>query len=542
MKTFSFKDRQNNLEQFASKVFDIVIIGGGINGAGIARDAASRGMSVALVEASDFASGTSSRSSKLIHGGIRYLENREFHLVYEALRERNKLFTIAPHLVHHLRFLIPIYQKSRVGMFKMGLGMWLYDALALFQTPERHLRLSKSEAIAKYPLLQQQELQGAYLYSDAYMDDDRLVFETLRSAAQYGAQAVNYVKAVSAVFDEAKKVKAIEIEDQLTGKKSLLRGRHFISTVGPWTDLVASSLFKNWQSVLRPTKGVHLTFAKERFPLSSAVVMAVEERITFAIPRHDMVIIGTTDTDFSGDPNTVKASSADVNYLLNVAEKYFPGAKLKKEDVLASYAGVRPLVKDQAESEGKTSREHWIFSEKYAVTFVAGGKYTTYRLIAEQAMQEVLKYFPEKDQLRFAHNQTHLPLNPIVNANYFANQEGLQRAVLQTSKISQADAQIFVQRHGDEALEIIRRYGKDLQYIEYEALHAIENTMCLNLLDFIARRTPLFLAEKDHGHQHLEILAKLFMNALSIGEEEVRNQIKKFELYCQHELQWMTNN
>ena len=297
MKSFSFEDRKRNLQSLAKTKYDIFIIGGGITGAGVARDAALRGMKVGLIEASDFASGTSSRSSKLIHGGIRYLENMEFKLVFEALSERQKLFQIAPHLVHPLRFMIPLYEQGRVGMFKMGLGMWAYDALSLFQAPEMHERLNPAQTVARMPSLQGQKLLGSYVYSDAYMDDDRLVFETLRSANEAGAECVNYVKAVGAEMSADGKLKKVICEDQLTKTKFTVEARHFVSTVGPWTDELGTSLFKTWKSILRPTKGIHLTFEKKRFPLSSALVMGAEKRIVFGIPRHEMVIVGTTDTD-----------------------------------------------------------------------------------------------------------------------------------------------------------------------------------------------------------------------------------------------------
>ncbi|MBC87397.1 MAG: hypothetical protein CL677_09495, partial [Bdellovibrionaceae bacterium] len=196
MQDFSYQTRQINIDRFQQEHFDFVIIGGGINGAGVARDAASRGLKVALIEANDFASGTSSRSSKLIHGGVRYLENFEFHLVFEALNERAKLFDMAPHLVHPLRFQIPVYKHSRVGMFLMGVGMWLYDALSLFRAPKLHERLNASESLERLPTLKSDQLKGSFVYSDAYMDDDRLVHETLRSAHSHGAAQANYVRAI----------------------------------------------------------------------------------------------------------------------------------------------------------------------------------------------------------------------------------------------------------------------------------------------------------------------------------------------------------
>jgi len=538
MSTFSFQDRQENLKRMQTEKFDLVIIGGGINGAGIARDASLRGMSVALVEAADFASGTSSRSSKLIHGGIRYLENLEFHLVFEALSERQKLFEIAPHLVHHLRFLIPLYQSGRVGMFKMGLGMWLYDALALFQAPEMHERLNIHETLARFPDLQSKGLLGSYVYSDAYMDDDRLTIETLRSAARSGACCANYVQALSADFSQNKKVKSIIVQDQISQKKFQIQGRHFVSTVGPWSDILGAQFFQNWKGMLRPTKGVHLTFEKKRIQLQSAVVMGTEERVVFGIPRHEMVIIGTTDTDFSGNPSDVKTTQEDVNYLLGVAEKYFPGAGLKKEDIIASYAGVRPLVKDDSSSEGKTSREHTILTEEHGVTFVAGGKYTTYRLIAEQAVQEVLKYFPIEDRVRFGRGQSDQPINPFISAESFSARDRIMDRLQKNTSLSKESIRVLVDRHGDEVFQILEQNGEGLDPLEYEAHHAIEHTMCLNLVDFFTRRTHLFLAERDHGRRFLEKLKSIFQERLSLSDSEIQGQVQSLEDHIGAELAW----
>ena len=238
MKPFSFEQRRQYWNDLDQSEFDLLIIGGGINGAGVARDASSRGMKVIVVEAHDYASGTSSKSSKLIHGGIRYLENMEFKLVFEALNERTKLFQMAPHLVHPLRFMIPLYENSRVGMFKMGLGMWLYDALSLFQAPEMHERLSSEESYHRMPLLEKNHLKGSFVYSDAYTDDDRLVHETLRSAHEMGAIALNYVKAKKANFDSTGRIQSVVVSDELTGEEKQVRAKHVVGSVGPWTDIL----------------------------------------------------------------------------------------------------------------------------------------------------------------------------------------------------------------------------------------------------------------------------------------------------------------
>jgi len=529
MKEFSFKTRQQNLSQLQNQIFDLVIIGGGITGAGVARDAALRGLSVALIEANDFASGTSSRSSKLIHGGIRYLENYEFHLVFEALSERTKLFEMAPHLVHPLRFMIPLFRNSRVSPFVMGLGMILYDALALFRSPELHENLSVQKTIQRLPILRESDLVGSFVYSDAYMDDDRLVLETLRSAHEASACLVNYTKVVRSL-PSADQEHQLEIQDQISKKNITVKARHVVSTVGPWTDLVGPSLVENWKNILRPTKGIHLTFHKDRLPLTSAVVMAAQKssRIVFAIPRHEMIIVGTTDTDFQGLPENVSVTKDDVDYLLQITNEYFPGAKLTEKDIISSYVGVRPLVKDEAGSEGKTSREHTILDVEPGFTFVAGGKYTTYRLMSEQIVDRILKNFTIERRSQLNRCETSQPLNRWTTAE--AYQQAIQNAETAIEKS-------LAYRYGNEAKEIIKSSTYQSVW-QYEAWQAIHHTMCLNLIDFYVRRVPLFLSYPDHGLSLLPEVVSVFQNELQWSASQAEEQVQKLKNYIENELSW----
>lgn len=553
IRSFSFLDRASTFKHLGEEEFDLLIIGGGITGAGAARDAASRGMKVALIEMQDFAQGTSSRSSKLIHGGIRYLENLEFGLVFEALSERRLLFEIAPHLVHPLRFVLPLYEGARVGMFKMGLGMWLYDALSMFEAPEMHERLDPEATMNRVPLLQSQKLMGSYVYSDAYMDDDRLVIETLRSAHKLGATSLSYVKAVGSKMKNGKVV-AVEVEDQVSKQLATVRAKHVISTTGPWTDMVAPQIVKNWKKILRPSKGVHLTFRRDRIPLEQAVVMAADndKRIVFAIPRHEMVIIGTTDTDFQDDPLAVTTTAKDVEYLLNVAREYFPGALLKQNDIVASYAGVRPLVDDGSETESKTSREHLIVEDPQNVTFVAGGKYTTYRLMAEQTVEAALRTFTIEDQIKFRNSETKVALNSHATISKLDEIGYRISSIARSQNISQNIAEILFFRHGEEAYEILAKYKKPavqpnegtqmhadkIMLWSMEARHAIHETMCFHLSDFYTRRAPLFLSHADHGLSLLPALSKVFAEELGWNQQTTLEECRRLQAFIQHELAW----
>lgn len=536
--------RARNLQSMRDEEFDLAVIGGGITGAGVARDAASRGMKVALVEDDDFASGTSSRSSKLIHGGIRYLENFEFGLVFEALSERQRLFEMAPHLVHPLRFILPVYKTGRVPAWKLGLGMWVYDLLSLFDAPELHKYMDRAELNDEFPILQTKNLDGGFAYFDAYMDDDRLVHETLRAAASIGARSANFVRATGVEMVEGR-ISALQVRDQLSGIEFPLRARHVISSVGPWTDQVGRSFFRDWKKTLRPSKGVHLTFRRERFPLADAFVMGAESRIVFAIPRHDMVIVGTTDTDYPGDPAAVRTEKEDVDYLLNVIANYFPGAEITRGDIVGCYAGVRPLIADSADTESKTSREHAIWSDPAGCTFVAGGKYTTYRNMARQTVDAALTSgFSLDERVRFGKSDTLTPLNPKVTPAWLERALRESPSWAERFSIPVEWARSVAERHGMEGEEILERAERELAVPRSseawlwcaEALHAAENTMCLRLTDFYFRRTPLVLSRADHGRSFSDAIARTMGARLGWNSERQKAEINALQNQIDREL------
>ncbi|MCB9072578.1 MAG: glycerol-3-phosphate dehydrogenase [Bdellovibrionaceae bacterium] len=528
---FSKYTRHNTLSSCSDKDYDLIIIGGGITGAGVARDATSRGMKVLLCEAHDFASGTSSRSSKLVHGGIRYLENLEFGLVHEALVERTLLLKTAPHMVHPLRFLLPVYKTSRVGLFKMEMGMILYDLLSFFEAPELHELHFKQSTEQAEPLLKQENLVGSVIYSDAYMEDDRLAVEVLKSAHEMGADIVNYTK-VTRLTESAQGVE-VELVDQKTSKLYRAHARHIITSVGPWTDMVGADLLSQWKPVMRPTKGVHLVFSRARIPVQRGIVMGIEQRIVFVIPRGDIVIVGTTDTDYPGDPGKVKVEKEDVRYLLEVTNGYFPSLHLSAEDVISCYAGVRPLVKDEASSEGKTSREHVIYNPTPKVTLVAGGKYTTYRAMAEQIVDSAL------DQMGFEEKMKWRASNTKNDINKKATHEKIRRLRGQVGRIaekygqSELTVQDLIGRRGEDALEILetmQQFHKDPTEValwKAELKFAFDHEMCLSLKDFYWRRSPLFLHHEDNGLSVLVELAQYLGELNHLAAEQVQLEVRE---------------
>jgi glycerol-3-phosphate dehydrogenase len=359
----------------------------------------------------------------------------------------------------------------------------------------------------------------------------------LRSAFHFGATVANYVRASGALFADDGKVNAIECTDALTGDKYQLRERHFVSTVGPWTDLLGEQLFKEWKRILRPSKGVHLTFPKQRFQLHDAVVMGAEDRIVFAIPRHDMVIVGTTDTDYSGDPANVRTDEQDVTYLLGVIERFFPGEFITRKDIVGCYAGVRPLIDDGAHSEGKTSREHLIWSDPRGITFVAGGKYTTYRNMAEQTVERILNTFSIAERVQYGHSQTLQPLNPLASEELWqrARKEHVQWA--KDWMLPEAVTQLLAERHGLEGEKLIRaalpwreKCADPWEWLWCaEAIHAVDQTMCLSLTDFYFRRTHLVLERPDHGRPFVAAVVAAMGDRLNWDSQRRANEINALQ-------------
>jgi glycerol-3-phosphate dehydrogenase len=325
-----------------------------------------------------------------------------------------------------------------------------------------------------------------------------------------------------------------------------------VSTVGPWTDLVAPNLVGAWRKILRPSKGVHLTFHRKRLELNQAVVMASddEKRIVFGIPRHEMIIVGTTDTDYAGDPADVQASAEDVKYLLKVAGEYFPGAKLTADDIISSYVGVRPLVDDGAATESKTSREHLILTDPRNVTFVAGGKYTTYRRMAEQSVVAALEVFPIEDQVRFGRSDTLCALNPLATLHTIADSHRLQKHWALEFGLAEKEIELLISRHGAEALVMLENFKLDGRHVAasseekfwtIEARQAIRQTMCMNLTDFYFRRSPLFLSRADHGLIHIAHLGRTFAEELGWSDSERQKQAAQLQAHIRNELAWKQN-
>ena len=388
----TFPTREEALQRLGSRTFDLLIIGGGITGAGIARDAALRGFDVALVEKEDLGSGTSSKSSKLVHGGLRYLEHAQFKLVFEGTNERALLLRRAPHLVRPLPFLVPAYKESKHGVVKLDIGLWIYDALSKFSSPKLHKAYKATRLLELEPQLRTEQLKGGAIYYDCSTDDARLTLENAIGARAMGAEIVTYARVLSLLHAPDGRVVGAKVEDREPGgggRQVSVRARVTVNATGPWSDEVRR--LSGEAPLLRPTKGVHLVVDAKRLAPKHAIVMLArrDHRVVFAIPWGDRTVVGTTDTDYRGDPDHVYAEPDDAAYLIETVNHYFPSVNLEVSDVLATWAGLRPLIAPKAGvSESDVSREHQILDRPGFVT-IAGGKLTTYRRMAAEVVDVV---------------------------------------------------------------------------------------------------------------------------------------------------------
>lgn len=376
--------RDHDLQRLRDESLDLLVVGGGIVGAAIARDAALRGMKIGLVDRHDFAFGTSSRSSRLLHGGLRYLAQGRIGLVRESSIEKRVLYAIAPHLAAPLGFIFPTYRGSGWPLWQLRIGVRLYDLLCSNRNLGRSRGLDRRTVLALVPGLRPEKLSGAAYYYDALTQDARLVIDTLRSAERAGARLANYVGFSGA--EPAANGWRARLFDTLTGKGCDVRTRVIVNATGPWSDRLPQSSVQ-----LRLTKGVHLVLDRARLPVPDAVVLTEGSRLIFVIPWGERVILGTTDTDYAGDPATPVCEEADVDYLLQAASQVFPAAHLTRRDVIRAWAGVRPLIADKNGRPSDISRSHEIRHPQPGWWDVAGGKLTTCRLMAEQTVDQVAR-------------------------------------------------------------------------------------------------------------------------------------------------------
>jgi glycerol-3-phosphate dehydrogenase len=526
--------RAATLRRLADETFDVLVVGAGSTGAAVARDAALRGLRVAICDRGDIAAETSSHSSKLIHGGIRYLENGHLHLVFEALTERRRLMAAAPHLCRPVEFILPVWKGQDPSLAKLSVGVALYDALALFRPPVHSRRISAPALRELVPQMRGEGLKGAIGYVDCQTDDSRLVLETALDAEAAGAALATYVEIVApppARRGHLHVVKAFDRAAHPDGHapadEFAISARAVVNATGPFSDA-----FRNDEAVLRPTLGVHIVVDAARLPTGGRafVIRAPQDgRVMFVLPAGTRTIVGTTDTDWPERPaagDHIEASAADVAYLLESVAHNFPGAQLEASDVLSTYAGLRPLLASNDASPSATSREHAIWVDRRGLLSVAGGKLTTMRRMGEDVVDRLLELLASRgfDQAVAPCSTRTRPLpggagparlEPTTNARELASDV---EAHLAASFGARAREVLDLLPDSDSALE--HRLVPDLPHLGVEVAFAIQHEHALEVEDVLCRRVPLFRLAHDQGLASAKLVADLL--AIQHGWTEER--------------------
>jgi glycerol-3-phosphate dehydrogenase len=544
----------------STKEFDVIVIGAGINGAGIARDAAMRGLEVLLLDKGDIGGGTSSWSTRLIHGGLRYLEHGEFGLVRESLRERETLFRISPHLVRPLPLLIPIYKRARRGRWIVRAGMFVYDALSIDKSLPRHQMLSPAQALERSPGLDPSGLVGAALYYDAQLEfAERLVLENALSAIEHGAKVITYARVDKFIVD-GKTLRGVEFSGQLKGESQIGHARFVINAAGPWVDEVLGFdrlLAKDGASLRRligGTKGSHIIVAPfagaprsagfpavhDRWGASALYVEAeTDQRPFFIIPWNGNYLIGTTDTRFEGDLDRVQINDNEIDYLLHETNRLIPQAHLTRRQILYTYSGIRPLAFSDDKDEQSITRQHFIRPHaKYENLFsIVGGKLTTYRSLAEETVDLVLKKL-NRSSSKCRTAQT--PLSGSSTSDFAA----FERVFKQQSGLSEALSDRLLRTYGTRSLIVSKLIAEDVSLAEVfdsetgaiaaEIIFAFRHELAQTLSDCLLRRTMVGL-NSSCGLNAVEAAGRIAQKHLGWSESRVedgiaayRKEIKRF--------------
>ncbi|MBP9092780.1 glycerol-3-phosphate dehydrogenase/oxidase [bacterium] len=563
------KNRSQVLAAAAEREFDLVIIGGGIVGAGVAQDAASRGLSVLLLEKDDFASGTSSRTTKLIHGGLRYLEQLQFRLTRELCQERGLLETLAPHMVRDFSFMLPITKGKKFFGLKADVGLTLYDLLSINARGVRtHQRLNRKETLGAAPSLNASLVSGGLRFHDCITDDSRVVMEVIKSACEFGAAAVNYLEAIDFKTKDGR-VEAIVCRDRFNGQELVVRCRACINATGVWSDILLRQLEPTWSNKVQPAKGTHIMLPLSCFETSTALFLPTNDgRYVFVVPWQKALMVGTTDIGYEGPLDKPVATSEEVDYLLGILNSYRKSgnknnadAQLTRTDVIATWAGLRPLVggehdggsgnnsekngsKDSKDSEktATISREHLLFEGPYGVIGLIGGKLTNYRMLAIHVVDMALKQLVNQDSKYhgFSHSKTDkIMLGGWSDKTDFLNSTAQISAQSRKLSLDPATIDHLIATYGKDALKVIERVEQtpalsericpDFPPIMAEVPYCLDNEMAISLEDILSRRIRLGFVHQGQCLESAPKVARLLQNLSYWDSQRAAVELEQFE-------------
>lgn len=532
MKSIEFSNlkRTKTVASLTKEQYDLVVIGGGITGGGIALDAASRGLKVALVEKNDFASGTSSKSTKLIHGGLRYLKQFDFWLVKEVGSERAIVHKLAPHLVLPEKMLLPLIENGSYGKWLTSVGLKVYDILAQVTGDDKRQMLEKKEALQLEPLLPKKILKGAGYYAEYRTDDARLTIENIKTSLQFGATALNYASVTDFIYSD-EKVAGVVVKDETTGNAFNIDAKYVISAAGPWVDELRTVNNSKKGKRLHLTKGVHLVFPYEKLPVKQSVYFDVPDgRMMFAIPRGKVTYVGTTDTNYNDDKDKVQTDLADAIYLLSAVNNMFPKINLEMEDIVSSWAGLRPLIHEEGKSASELSRKDEIFTSDTGLISIAGGKLTGYRKMAERVVDQVVKKLEEEHEMLFKKCKTEdIPLC----GNEFKKYKHVKKYIaevfdrIKADGFTEHDAWFLVTNYGKQTETIFELYQqrkeKDnpTKLILAELQFGIAHEMVQDPMDFFIRRTGRLYFDIDSVRTYMEPVLKELKRIFNTDDSKI---------------------
>lgn len=549
--------RRAVLEALANEHFHFLIIGGGITGAGVAREAAMAGFRTALVERDDFASGTSSRSSRLIHGGVRYLEHGHLGLVFESSRERRLLLELAPHLVRPLAFTWPVYRGARVARWKLRAGLAMYDALALFRNVKRHRGLSSAGVSAAEPALSRNGLVGGARYYDAATDDTRITLANAIAAREAGAFVVNHVSVVSGIaggVGDAGKLVGAHVEDRLTRTGFSINAMVVINATGPWSDATSALTGIASGAAVMGSAGTHIAVPRQRLGNRDAITLIspVDGRVMFVLPAGAHAIVGTTERPAHVDADNIRASEQDISYLLHSVNKLFPYAQLTPDDVISAWAGIRPLAAKRAGDGGanSASREHAIHHRADGLVSVTGGKLTTYRSMAHDVLKHAVhelrrgksrivydgpRVLTDDSNLVESEKQSRrepLPGGDIVSREgtaHDAQSATNDAAIAERLSLAYGSRWRNVWSYAQRDPSLAKRLVQDLPYCVAEVAHAVEREMACTIADVLVRRTHIAFETRDNGRGVAKRIAPLMAALLGWSDMEQQRAIDDYE-------------
>ncbi|ALM56911.1 MULTISPECIES: glycerol-3-phosphate dehydrogenase/oxidase [Staphylococcus] len=517
--------REQIKKELKNDAYDVVIIGGGITGAGIALDASNRGMKVALVEMQDFAQGTSSRSTKLVHGGLRYLKQLQVGVVAETGRERAIVYENGPHVTTPERMLLPLHKGGSMGKFTTSIGLGVYDRLAGVKKAERKTMLNAKETLAKEPLVKKAGLKAGGSYVEYRTDDARLTIEVMKRAEEKGATIINHTKSVHFTYDSNETVNGIQVEDQISNETYPIKAKKVINASGPWVDEVRSGDYARNNKELRLTKGVHVVIDQSKFPLGQAVYFDTENdgRMIFAIPREGKAYVGTTDTFYDNVKTSPLVNQEDRDYLIEAINYMFPDVNVSDEDIESSWAGVRPLILEEGKDPSEISRKDEVWEGKSGLLTIAGGKLTGYRHMAVEIVDLLAKRLKSEYKLTFDKAATkHLTISggDVGGSKNFDKYIEQKVEDAKAYQIDEATARHFVSKYGSNAEELFK-IAQTAQYQETglpldiytELIYSIQNEMVHRPTDFFIRRTGKLYFKIDdvlnYKEQVIDVMAEL---------------------------------